>query len=554
MKKDQNELENEVELEEEEYEEYEEEERGPSGLSLALNKYFHHLDRGGSLGGELVHGLTMAMLAACVIFLNMQLIGNLIAGAYVPGNSPLDPNNIAFSMTYADLYAAGVLICVLGSIVIGIVANLPLMQISTMGIYASVICLIGAGKGLSYENLLFINLISGIIYAVVAAVPALRSGLKKAIPDPVKKALPAALGIILFYVALQLSGFLKVNTLYFGVSGGNVLVLPAGLSLAERSLQLCGLIGSLAAVVLYVLLKVLKRKRASLFSLLGGTVVFVLTAVILSGGVDTANSESFANFGRIWLIAGSQASGSTPFADSYLTYCFKAIGDVFANLGGVLSKGADFSAYDGSSIAIIAAATLTYLLTGIFNAEGTVLAVDEEAETSKTLLVNGVTNVLAPFFGLGGVSVAKTSVAGAKDGAKSGLASVFAGMFSLISLFVILFPALFATETYPVGSMNQWNYFAYGNGGFIYLVQGVVFSVVDTVMACVGVSMILSIRKLKGTELIPAIVMLVVGLLTTNIVAAVAVGILCAMLLDRKSFSVPALLLSVLGLLAVVLG
>ena len=56
-----------------------------------------------------------------------------------------------------------------------------------------------------------------------------------------------------------------------------------------------------------VLFRSFKRKNAGLLALLVGTLVFVILSIAMNG-IDTANSESFANFGRIWLVAGSQAS------------------------------------------------------------------------------------------------------------------------------------------------------------------------------------------------------------------------------------------------------
>lgn len=545
-------IEKEIVDEEEELEE--EEERGPGKLSLALNSRFHHLDRGGTLGGEIISGLTMALLTICVIFMNMQLIGNLIVGSYVPGNSPLDADNISAAMTYARLYAGGVLVSVIGTIAIGIAANLPLVQISTMGIFSSIICLVGAESGLTYQNLLVINLFAGVIYAIFAAVPALNRILRSAVPAAVRKALPAALGAILFAAALRLSGFVTFGEFTFGLNGGNVIAVPNGVVFNSRTLQLCAVVGAFAAAAIYVLFRLMKRNHAALFSLILGTAVYALLTMAIGGGADTSNSESFINFGRVWLIAGSQASAQTPFADSYLSYAAAACGAAFSTVTELFAQGLDFSAYSGSGVALVIGACLTYLLTGVCSAEGVTAAVDETAGSGRVLLVNGVTNAAAPFLGMGGVTVSRVSAAGAGDGAKSGLAAVAAGIFTLVSLFVMAFPALFATETYPVGSMNQWNYFAYGNGGFIYLVQGAVFSIVDIVMAAVGVTMVLgSFKSAAGKELVPVIVMLIAGLATGNVAAAAALGTLFAIILDRKSATVPAAALTVLGLLSVFL-
>lgn len=285
-----------TEVEEEYEEEYEE--GGPSGLSLALNRYFHHIDRGGSLGGEITAGIVMFFVSICVIFMNMQLIGGVLNAGVTLTNTPADPKNIAAATVYTQLYAGSILASIPGTLLAGIVARLPFNQVSTMGLASSLLCLVGTETGLTWQNLLFINLVAAVIFAVAAA--------------------------------------------------------------------------------LYILLALLKRKHPVILALVCGAVA----------------------------------------------------------------------------------------------------------------------NIAAPFFGVGGMSFGVGSVAAARDNGKSGISSIVAGIGFAISLFVMAFPALFATVTHPVASMNEWNYFAYGNGGFVYLVQDVVFTVADFVMICLGVGMAASLAKL----------------------------------------------------------
>lgn len=158
--------------EEEDDEEFEE--RGPSGISLALNRYFHHLDRGGTLGGEIMAGIIMFFLSICVIFMNMQVVANAINGEVTLVSSPANAINIAASLTYAQIYVGSILVAIVGSLLIGLVAKLPFTQLSLMGLCSSLLCLVGTGAGLTYENLLFVNFIAAVIYTVAAAVPAVR--------------------------------------------------------------------------------------------------------------------------------------------------------------------------------------------------------------------------------------------------------------------------------------------------------------------------------------------------------------------------------------------
>lgn len=545
-------------------EEYEEEEyRGPSGVSLLLNRYFHHLDRGGSLGGEIVAGLAMFFLSICVIFMNMQLVGGVINSGVELVNAPDSAVNIAAASVYTQLYVGAILVSILGSLLMGLVAKLPFTQVSTMGFASSLLCLVGTQSGLTWENLLFINLLAGVLYAVLCAVPALRQGIVEAIPVPVRKTLPAALGLMTAYYALQMTGLVTTATISFGAS--QKITLINGLAVTDlRTLALCGIIGAAVAVGLFVLLKLLRRKHLVILPLLGGTVAFALASLLL-GGTDTSNTESFINFGRVWLVAGSQASQFTPFGDSYLTYSMDAIGAVFGNMGGVFTKGVDFSAYTGNSLILVVSGVLCYVFAGLFSVQGAVLASedrlnDPQVDLDKAMLCNALTNVAAPLFGVAGVAPGVSSVAAVKDNAKSGIASIVACIGFVISLFVMAFPALFATVTYGVPSMNTWNYFAYGNGGIVYLIQDVVFTVVDAMLICVGISMTAALKDLEWkniTQSIPAVITLVVSVLTANLLAGVACGTVLYLILslgkDRKPLSVPMAIAAVLMVLTMVL-
>lgn len=542
--------------EEEEDEEFEE--RGPSGISLALNRYFHHLDRGGTLGGEITAGIIMFFLSICVIFMNMQVVANAINGEVTLVSSPANATNIAVSLTYAQIYAGSILVAIVGSLLIGLVAKLPFTQLSLMGLCSSLLCLVGTGAGLTYENLLFVNFIAAVIYTVAAAVPDARAFFYKAMPQAVRKGLPVAVGLIFAYTALKMSGIVSTTEVAVGAGKSQYVTLINGFTAfsSGRKLVVYGFIGAIVAMLLYILLRILKRKHAALLSLLGGTIVFFAVDAVLAG-VDTANTDSILNFGRIWMAAGSQASQETPFADSYLTYFGKAIGAIFANLGNVITKGSDFGGYSGNTILLVINGVLGYLFMGMYGAEGIVLAAEDElnadAESAvegamtdvaaasgkidvrsadgmkMAWLCNAVTNVIAPFLGVGAVSFGLPSLAAAKDRGKSGIASIVACVGYVISLFIMAFPVLLATTTYAVGSMNQWNYFAYGNGGFVYLMQEASFAIADVVMVCVGVSTLTNLKKWNWknvVEWIPALSCAVVAVLFTNVVLGVACGMI----------------------------
>ena len=144
------------------------------------------LFRSSTVGREICAGLLMGILSVCGIFMNMQLMSaNLLTGDSVAANGE----------TIAGLYFFSMLAAFAGSLLIGLVARLPLVQASGLGLGSVLISMAGAAEGLTYYNLLLVSLLSAAVCALVLAVPALWRGLWAAVPGPVRRAVPAAAGL-----------------------------------------------------------------------------------------------------------------------------------------------------------------------------------------------------------------------------------------------------------------------------------------------------------------------------------------------------------------------
>lgn len=531
-------------------------EKKHSGISKILNKYFRHIDRGGTLKGEIMAGLTVFFIAICVLFMNVQMIASSMGVTAIVETTPNGAANIANSQTIATLYISSVLVAFIGSLLIGLVTRLPFVQMSMMGLSSSMICYLGVSSGLTYYNLLFINLIAAIIYAVAVSVPFVKQFVFEAIPKPVRKILPAATGLIVAYIALQMSGFMNITGISAGSTGAGIGIVSGFSALGSaRSMTFIAFISCIVAVLIYFILKAIRLKHPVFWAFTGGTLIFVIV-LILANGMDTATSESFLNFGRLWSFMGSQASQTTPFGDSYLSYFGDAFGSVFSNFGKVFSEGGKFA--DGVNTgAVIIAGVLCYLFMGMYDTESTLQATQEKLNEEAVkcgevdfdsqkgaqlaLMCNAGINIIAPFLGAGSVTVSKTSVAGTEDNGKSGLVSVVAAIGFLVSLFLWIFPFLFATSSYAVNSMNEFNYNSYGNGGFIACFSGLSFGIANAVMVCVGLGMCKCFKDINWgecAEWLPAVVTVATSVAFTNLALGVACGVLSYSIIKVCSFRI----------------
>lgn len=515
-----------------------------SNNNSMLNRFFHYADRGGTLGGEIAAGLGIFFLSACGIFINMQLIAKLtISGAYSTANiSQIAANG----EIYAQNYFVSMLLAFAGSLLIGLVARLPLVQTAGLGLSTVLVSMVGTGTGLTYYNLLAVCFFSAILYAAVVCIPGVNKALFNAVPSPVRRALPAAAGLMMAWIAMQLTGLVSVNGSSLSIYGTGAVLEQAADSVALPGLVSFGsysyatdkfhpllLVCALSVVVTFAAWLLLRRsKRPYLFSLLTGTVFFLVVS-ICAVGIDwkTFNFSMDFLWGRLWMV-GSE--------DAMHTHLSSVLSNL--NLGRVFSEGLDFSAYTengGSVPMLLVTGVLTFLAVYLFDAEATLRCVadstgafsaDGQEGVRLAMACNAGMNILAPLAGGAPMSISKTSCAGAEDGARSGLASVVASIGFFISAFVWIVPFLFATITSYDITFNLYGHY----GAVLQLLCECSFAVADAVMVMVGLSMIARAARLDWTntmESIPFTVTVAAAFFLSNLACGAAAGIVAYLLL-----------------------
>lgn len=515
-----------------------------TGSSASLNRFFHYADRGGTLGGEIAAGLGIFFLSACGIFINMQLLAKLvISGSYSTANIAQIAAN---GEIYAQTYFVSMLLAFVGSLLIGLVARLPLIQTAGLGLSTVLVSMVGVGTGLTYYNLLVVCFFSAVAYAAVVCIPGVNKVLFSAVPVPVRQALPAAAGLMMAWAAMQLTGLVSVNGSPLSIYGtGSVLegasdsvglsglVRFSGFSYATDKFHPLLLICSLSVVVTFVAWLLLRRtKRPYLFSLLIGTVFFLVVS-ICAVGIDwkTFNFSLDFLWGRLWMV-GSE--------DAMHTHLPTILSNL--NFGRVFSEGLDFSAYveNGGNVPMLFfTGMLTFLGVYLFDGEATLRCVanstgtfpaDEQEGIRLALACNAGINILSPLAGGAPMAISKASYAGAEDGARSGLASIVASIGFLVSAFVWIVPALFATVTSYDIVFNMYGHY----GTVMQLLCECSFAVADAVMVILGLSMAARAMRINWTDAMEAVSFMTTVAATfflSNLACGVAAGAIAYVLM-----------------------
>lgn len=145
---------------------------------------FRITEKGSSIKTEIIAGLTTFLAMAYILVVNSGMF------------SALD------GVSFDAMYVTTALSAVIGTVLIGLMANLPLAQAPGMGLNAFFVFTVCKGLGFSYANALLFVLLDGLIF-VILTVTGLRKIIFEAIPPVVKAAIPAGIGLFIAFLGLQ---------------------------------------------------------------------------------------------------------------------------------------------------------------------------------------------------------------------------------------------------------------------------------------------------------------------------------------------------------------
>jgi adenine/guanine/hypoxanthine permease len=477
--------------------------KGPGPLARALDARFHFLQRGSTLRTEIGAGLGAFCVAVCGLLVTTRVIGEAYGG-------------------YAGAYLAVALICFAGTLVLGLVCRLPLVQASSTGLSAVLVALLSANSGLTYANVMLITFLAAVLHLVVTATP-LRAVLVDALPPGVVQALPVGVGVLVVLTALRSSGLLTTD---------GRLVTAGTLSGLDRYYFWLVVAGGL----LYVVLRARGRARAALvtfWTLVGamwiGGIGFFLDAFV---GGQTASTIVYE---RLNLVVATD--GASP-------YTF-GIGLDSLDLGALFTRGLDFSAFTaagGSVPLVLLQGVLTFLLLGLYTNVGHLRGaaaaggtaeqadpaglLDPQAER-RALVVGAALSVAAPVLGAPPTAIGAESAVATSDGARSGAATLPVVLGYLVALFSWVFFLVFATGTHGAGMWVE----ATETKLAVYVQDTFLFA--DLIMVVAGLAMLKGVRRLSlgsAEELLPFLAAFLGIALLGDIALGVALGVVTHLL------------------------
>ena len=372
-----------------------------------FDRKFRITEKGSSIKTEIIAGLTTFLAMAYILVVNSGMFSALEG------------------VSFDAMYVTTALSAVIGTVLIGLMANLPLAQAPGMGLNAFFVYTVCFTLGFTYANALVFVLLDGLIF-VILTVTGLRKIIFEAIPSAVKAAIPAGIGLFIAFLGLQ----------------DAKLVIPdasTGVTLASFNLfngttwdKVMPLIVAVISILLIAVLSHKKVKGSILWGILGGTALYYLLGVTVPG--------FYNNFGDTFSF-----NPLKPFA-AFGTETF----------GKVFTQGFDFSAYlakEGNSVGglviLFITTALAFCMVDMFDTMGTLygacrggnLLVEgkngelEVPDMNKAMLADAVATCTGAVLGTSTVTTFVESSAGVAAGGKTGFTSLITAAAFLLALF-----------------------------------------------------------------------------------------------------------------------
>ena len=384
-----------------------------------MEKFFKLKENGTNVSTEVVAGITTFFAMAYIIAVN--------------------PNTLSQAgMEWGAVFLATIISAVVGTLIMGLVANVPYAQAPGMGLNAFFVYTVCFQLGFSWQQALSMVFICGLINIFIT-VTKVRKVIIKAIPKSLQNAIGGGIGVFIAYL-----GFLNVGFINFD-SG-----VPA-ISTLNQPILWVFLIGLLLAVVL------------TLKNVKGGILIAIVVTTLLGipfGVTTTANTVSFmdavnalpSTFGVIFTSAGLPSLFTDPAKIPLviITIFAFSMSDTFDTIGTFIGTGKR---------------------SGIFSDE------DEKALESgsgfsskmdKALFADATATSIGAIFGTSNTTTYVESAAGIGAGGRTGLTSVVTAICFALSAFLATFvsaipsaataPALIIVGCMMVSSFAQINW------------------------------------------------------------------------------------------------
>jgi len=384
-----------------------------------MENFFKLKENGTNVRTEILAGLTTFFAMAYIIMVNPAMLS--LTG-----------------MPYGAVFLATILASVIGTLFMGLVANVPYALAPGMGLNAFFVFTVVFGLGFTWEEALAMVFVCGVINVLIT-VTKIRKLIIKSIPESLQNAIGGGIGIFIAYIGIKSAGLLK-----FTSDPGTYELLDSGTVIASSAavpeivpFNTPSVLLAIFGIIFTTILLVGKVKGAIFIGIIVSTLLGIPLGVThLGASVSFAEAWAqlpetmFAAFGNPGLISLFSDPARIPLV--LMTIFAFSLSDTFDTIGTFIGTGRK---------------------TGIFSAED-IKALESssgfKSKMDKALFADSVGTSIGAIFGTSNTTTYVESAAGIGAGGRTGLTSVVVAiLFALSAFFVPVISAIPSAATAP---------------------------------------------------------------------------------------------------------
>ena len=373
-----------------------------------MDKFFKLQENGTKVSTEILAGLTTFFAMSYIIFVNPAMLSQT-------------------GMPQSAVFLATIIASAIGTLVMGLFANVPYAQAPGMGLNAFFTYTVCFALGFSWQQALAMVFICGLVNIIIT-VTKIRKSIIKSIPVSIQNAIGGGIGIFIAYIGIKSAGLLN-----FTSDPGKNIILEGGTVIADASavpalvtlnnpVVLLGLIGLFITIALLVF----KVRGAILIGIIATTIIGIPMGIVNVSAIGTTTgvAGAFKELGTTFGAALGSEGLLSLFSDSakiplvLMTIFAFSLSDTFDTIGTFIGTGRK---------------------SGIFSAE------DEKAmQTSagfkskmdRALFADAIATSIGALFGTSNTTTYVESAAGIGAGGRTGLTSLTTALLFIACIFL----------------------------------------------------------------------------------------------------------------------
>lgn len=381
-----------------------------------MDKFFKISERGSNVRTEIFGGLTTFFAMAYIVFVNPNQVAAEGANGWLAAEGA---NAAALGQVWNSVFVASILVAFIGTLLYAVYAKLPYAQACGMGLNSFFCTCFVSGAYFAgvdiidgYHSGMVIVFISGLIF-ITLSITGARQYVAKAMPDCLKKAIPAGIGLFIAFIGFQNVDIIQPNQY--------TLLQFVDINGAIKSGDMSGVIPALLALLGLIIIAILAKYKVKgnvILGILITTVLYYVATWQLPSFDVSSIEQSFKDFGEIGITGIFQGQS---WADAFGG----------AHIGGIFN-----------AIVLI----ITFCLVDMFDTIGTLYGAASEAnmldkngdpiDIDKAMVCDSTATITGAVLGTSTCTTFVESSAGVAAGARSGLASLVTSLCFLACLFL----------------------------------------------------------------------------------------------------------------------